>query len=64
MKDMAVAGLQLDGGNRAIAPSRNFHKRMHLLGAARSYIILTPENVSWLHPWRCASNGWGWGVTV
>jgi len=29
------------GGNRAIAP-RNFHKRMYLLGAATSYIILTP----------------------
>jgi len=30
---------------------RNFHKRMYLLGAAISYILLTPlENISWLRP--------------
>jgi len=28
------------GGNREIASLRNFHKRMYLLGAATSYIIL------------------------
>jgi len=27
------------GRNRAIAPTRNFHKRMYLLGAPASYII-------------------------
>jgi len=32
-------------GNRAIAPPRNFHKRMYMLGAT-SYIILPPKKIS------------------
>jgi len=37
-------------GQSGNCPPRNFHKRMYLLGAATSYIIL-PENISWLRPW-------------
>jgi len=34
------------GGNRAIAPPKNFHKRMYLYGAATGYIILPPPKIS------------------
>jgi len=38
------------GAIRQLTP-RNFHKRMYLLGAATSYIILLPpEYISWLQP--------------
>jgi len=38
------------GDNRAIDPPRNFHKRVYLLGAARTYIVPPPENIIWLRP--------------
>jgi len=51
IRALVVRGLYQARNQRVgqLPPPKTFN-RMYLLGAARSYIILPPENISWLCP--------------